>query len=103
MEGQEGAETPAAPGEAPPAESTAPTQPAPAPSTEVEAQDVSAGEPLEGHEEAEGARPPTKDQPTAKPVTHVRCSSCRTAIPIFSAQRPLVVTCPQCGRMGMLK
>ena len=38
-----------------------------------------------------------------KPITRVRCAGCKAAIPVFSAQRPLVVTCPQCGRMGMLK
>jgi hypothetical protein len=43
------------------------------------------------------------EQKDVKPITRVRCAGCKAAIPIFSAQRPLVVTCPQCGRMGMLK
>jgi hypothetical protein len=43
------------------------------------------------------------EQKDVKPITRVRCAGCHSAIPIFSAQRPLVVTCPQCGRMGMLK
>jgi hypothetical protein len=43
------------------------------------------------------------DKPAGKPITRVRCTGCKAAIPIYSAQRPLVVTCPQCGRMGMLK
>ena len=44
-----------------------------------------------------------EDKSVVKPITRVRCASCKAAIPVFSAQRPLVVTCPQCGRMGMLK
>jgi len=43
------------------------------------------------------------EQKDLRPITRVRCAGCKSAIPIFSAQRPLVVTCPQCGRMGMLK
>jgi len=43
------------------------------------------------------------EQKEVKPITRVRCAGCKSAIPIFSSQRPLVVTCPQCGRMGMLK
>lgn len=46
---------------------------------------------------------PPADKPAGKPITRVRCAGCKAAIPIYSAQRPLVVTCPQCGRMGMLK
>jgi hypothetical protein len=52
--------------------------------------------------EAEHA-PAEVEQKEVRPITRVRCAGCKSAIPIFSAQRPLVVTCPQCGRMGMLK
>ncbi len=47
--------------------------------------------------------PADTEQKDVRPITRVRCAGCKAAIPIFSAQRPLVVTCPQCGRMGMLK
>lgn len=47
--------------------------------------------------------PPEGERRPKKPVTKVRCAGCKAAIPIYSAQRPLVVTCPHCGRMGMLK
>jgi hypothetical protein len=64
-----------------------------APATEIDAQDAT----------TDGSQPAEEDQTAPKPVTRVRCAGCKTAIPVFSAQRPLVVTCPQCGRMGMLK
>jgi len=69
----------------------------------IDAQDAAAGAPPPGQREADGAQPPAEDQQAPKPVTRVRCAGCKAAIPVFSAQRPLVVTCPQCGRMGMLK
>ncbi|MGQ9582125.1 MAG: FG-GAP-like repeat-containing protein [Thermoplasmatota archaeon] len=47
--------------------------------------------------------PPEGERRPQKPVTKVRCAGCKAAIPVYSAQRPLVVTCPHCGRMGMLK
>jgi len=93
---EESAQTPASQLEAAgqPTGGVAPEQPAVvAPSTEIDVQDTM----------AEGALPPSEDQQAPKPVTRVRCVGCKAAIPVFSAQRPLVVTCPQCGRMGMLK
>jgi hypothetical protein len=103
MEGEEVAEVPsmAASAEAPPSEAPAP-QPAPiAPSDELDTQDA-AEQPIPGQEDG-GGQQAAEDQQSPKPVTRVRCVGCKAAIPVFSAQRPLVVTCPHCGRMGMLK
>jgi DNA-directed RNA polymerase subunit RPC12/RpoP len=83
-----------------------------APGTEIDAQDAmmepgqAPGPAVAGEgPAAEGgtAQGPAAEGQAAPPVTRVRCASCKAAIPVFSAQRPLVVTCPQCGRMGMLK
>jgi hypothetical protein len=86
---------------APEAPPEPPAQPAPQPATQdigerIEAAMISKG--------TEGETAPDEvEQQNIKPITRVRCAGCRAAIPIFSTQRPLVVTCPQCGRMGMLK
>ena len=105
MEGQaESGEQPAAPEAEPPSpEGVAPAQSAvQPPATEIEPQEVSA-EPGQAPGPAEGGQPAAEGESSQKPVTRVRCTGCKAAIPVFSAQRPLVVTCPQCGRMGMLK
>jgi len=52
--------------------------------------------------EAEG-RADELEQREVKPLTKVRCAQCKTVIPVFKAERPLVVTCPKCGKMGTLK
>jgi len=79
---------------APPAAPEAPAQP---PAAEH-------AEPSLVSKATEGEHAPAEvEQKEVRPITRVRCAGCKAAIPIFSAQRPLVVTCPQCGRMGMLK
>jgi hypothetical protein len=120
IEGQETAQAPpSAPEQTPSPEAPVAPQPAVrAPATEIEAQDaVAEPEPATGpagtgegpaaegdaSQGPEGGQPAAEGQAPQRPVTQVRCASCKTAIPIYSAQRPLVVTCPQCGRMGMLK
>jgi hypothetical protein len=80
----------------------------PEPAGELQVAEGIAGEGRPGAEGPVGGGPAPEGQagegPQAhKPITRVRCAGCKAAIPIFSAQRPLVVTCPQCGRMGMLK
>ncbi|MBM4248162.1 MAG: hypothetical protein FJ149_01740 [Euryarchaeota archaeon] len=94
-----GEQAAAAPADAPAPAGTAPAVPPPDSAdlgARVEAALVSKGTESE-HAAAE------VEQKDVRPITRVRCAGCRSAIPIFSAQRPLVVTCPQCGRMGMLK
>jgi ribosomal protein S27E len=90
------------PGPAPEPASGAPPAPGPPP----EAADI--GDRIEAAmvskaTESEHDATEVEQKEDVKPITRVRCAGCRAAIPIFSAQRPLVVTCPQCGRMGMLK
>jgi len=80
----------------PPAETGVP--PAPPAVTEEHAEPSLVSKETEGEHEAAEV-----EQKDVKPITRVRCAGCKAAIPVFSAQRPLVVTCPQCGRMGMLK
>ena len=43
------------------------------------------------------------DQKEVKPLAKVRCAGCKSVIPVFKAERPLVITCPRCGKMGTLK
>jgi hypothetical protein len=38
-----------------------------------------------------------------KPLKKIKCSACGAIIPIYSAERPLRVTCPLCGRQGTLQ
>ncbi|MEM4728547.1 MAG: FG-GAP-like repeat-containing protein [Thermoplasmata archaeon] len=85
LEGRAAAEAAPQPSPPPPQEAP-PPGPAPAPGPVGE----------------EGPPGEVEQQPP-KPVTKVRCAGCRSAIPVFTTQRPLVVTCPHCGRMGMLK
>jgi hypothetical protein len=38
-----------------------------------------------------------------KPLKKIKCSACGAIIPVYSAERPLRVTCPLCGRQGTLQ
>jgi hypothetical protein len=91
-----------------PASSAAAAPSPPAPSSEAvpggEAGEPAKSAPALASKATEGESAATElEQKEVRPITRVRCAGCKAAIPIFSAQRPLVVTCPQCGRMGMLK
>jgi len=46
------------------------------------------------------AKPPVDDK--KKPLKKIKCSACGAIIPIYTAERPLRVTCPLCGRQGTL-
>ena len=78
-----------------PSSSEAPAQP---PATEAHPEPSLVSKATEGEH-----APAEVEQKEVGAITRVRCAGCKAAIPIFSARRPLVVTCPQCGRMGMLK
>lgn len=49
--------------------------------------------------------PPARAPPPAaqKPVAKIRCSACGEIIPIFTKNRPIRVTCSNCGRSGTLR
>jgi len=48
--------------------------------------------------------PPTRQPPAAqKPVAKIRCSACGEIIPIYTKNRPIRITCSNCGRSGTLK
>ena len=88
-------------------EAAPPSAPATQPTSEAPVEPPAAeehAEPSLVSKATEGEHAPAEvGQKEVGAMTRVRCAGCRSAIPIFSAQRPLVVTCPQCGRMGMLK
>ncbi len=47
---------------------------------------------------------PAMSAPPAKePLTRIKCPGCKEIIPVYSAERPLKVSCPKCGKQGMLK
>jgi|GEM_PF-1570459 len=50
--------------------------------------------------------PPTQPAQPAQPkepLTRIKCPGCKEIIPIYTAERPLKVSCPKCGKQGMLK
>ncbi len=47
-------------------------------------------------------RGPAPPEETQKPLKKIKCSACGAIIPIYTAERPLRVTCPLCGRQGTL-
>jgi hypothetical protein len=63
--------------------------------------------PPETYEEPEVVAPPpppVRQPPAAqKPVAKIRCSACGEIIPIFTKNRPIRITCSNCGRSGTLK
>ena len=44
--------------------------------------------------------PPAQQGP--EPVTKVRCPQCKHIVPVFTAERPTPIKCPNCGKRGML-
>ena len=54
----------------------------------------------DGSEEAEDA---SRDVPDTKPLARLKCKVCSTIIPIYTEERPLDITCPSCGKEGILK
>lgn len=47
--------------------------------------------------------PPAEPAPAKVPVGKVRCSQCRTVIPLYTKNRPLEVKCTNCGKVGVLR
>ncbi|MEM4728390.1 MAG: hypothetical protein QXH42_01330 [Thermoplasmata archaeon] len=47
-------------------------------------------------------RPPAPVEEPRRPLKKIKCSACGAIIPIYTAERPLRVTCPLCGRQGTL-
>jgi hypothetical protein len=48
-------------------------------------------------------RPPMAPGPEMQPVGKVRCSQCKTVIPLYSKKRPLEIKCTKCGKVGVLR
>jgi len=48
-------------------------------------------------------KPPEPMREERKPLKKIRCSNCKTIIPIYTDKRPIKVTCPNCGRSGVLR
>lgn len=51
--------------------------------------------------------PPAPPAPPAaaggqEPVSKVRCPQCKHIVPVFTAERPTPIRCPNCGKRGML-
>jgi hypothetical protein len=60
------------------------------------------GKPALVEEEPEPASP-MEGAPEMKPVGKVRCSQCKTVIPLYSSKRPLEIKCTNCGKVGVLR
>jgi len=54
-------------------------------------------------EEEPELRSPLEGAPEMKPIGKVRCSQCKTVIPIYSTKRPLELKCIKCGKIGVLR
>jgi len=54
-------------------------------------------------EEEPEPRSPTAPGPEMTPVGKVRCSQCKTVIPLYSKKRPLEIKCTNCGKVGVLR
>jgi|GEM_PF-6071995 len=74
--------------------------PAPGPTDAVPPKD--AEKPALVEEEPEPASP-MEGAPEMKPVGKVRCSQCKTVIPLYSTKRPLEIKCTNCGKVGILR
>jgi hypothetical protein len=48
-------------------------------------------------------KPPMASGPEMQPVGKVRCSQCKTVIPLYTKTRPLEIKCTKCGKVGVLK
>jgi chromosome segregation ATPase len=51
--------------------------------------------------DASGEAPPPGEE--RRPLARLKCKTCETIIPIYSAERPLEFVCPDCGKKGILK
>jgi hypothetical protein len=60
------------------------------------------GEPVWDMAPTRVERPAPAPEP-GKPLKKIKCSACGAIIPVYSAERPLRVTCPLCGRQGTLQ
>jgi len=49
------------------------------------------------------ARPKAAAPPPKVPLKTLTCSGCSGKVPIYTTQRPLKITCPNCGKSGTLK
>jgi hypothetical protein len=54
-------------------------------------------------EEEPEPRSPTDAGPEMTPVGKVRCSQCKTVIPLYSKKRPIEIKCTNCGKVGVLR
>jgi len=61
------------------------------------------GEPVWDMAPGRVERPPAPAPEPGKPLKKIKCSACGAIIPIYTAERPLRVTCPLCGRQGTLQ
>jgi len=61
------------------------------------------GEPVWDAAPARLDRPQAAAAEPGKPLKKIKCSACGAIIPVYSAERPLRVTCPLCGRQGTLQ
>jgi len=48
-------------------------------------------------------RAPAEGSGDMTPVGRVRCSQCKTVIPLYSRKRPLEIKCTNCGKVGVLR
>jgi hypothetical protein len=61
------------------------------------------GEPVWDMAPTRVERPAPPAPEPGRPLKKIKCSACGAIIPIYSAERPLRVTCPLCGRQGTLQ
>jgi hypothetical protein len=61
------------------------------------------GEPVWDMAPTRVERPAAAAPEPGKPLKKIKCSACGAIIPVYSAERPLRVTCPLCGRQGTLQ
>ena len=54
----------------------------------------------EAEEEEEGEEEEKEEEP--KVLKKIKCRKCGSPIPITSAERPIIITCPDCGAKGKL-
>jgi hypothetical protein len=93
------------PARAPPSRAPPPVyEEPPAPEEEYYPPEEAPEEPYQEPEVIQPPPPPARAPPAAqKPVAKIRCSACGEIIPIFTKNRPIRVTCSNCGRSGTLR
>ena len=40
---------------------------------------------------------------TPEPFSRVRCSACKSIVPVYTNERPTPIECPNCGKQGMVR